>query len=75
MSEVPRQTDCKVCGRAAKRTVTAPHLSATGSSAFQLVDRAARTAHEPDVVSRLPGQGRKPQRFTSNPLHAKLPRS
>jgi putative FmdB family regulatory protein len=75
MSEVPSSIDCRVCGASAKRAITAPHLSNTGSAAYQLVDHAARSAHEPAVVDRLPGSGApRPQRVTANPLHSKLPR-
>ncbi|MHA3683900.1 hypothetical protein ACXR2T_04145 [Leucobacter sp. HY1910] len=55
--------------------MTAPHLSGAGTAAFGLVDRAARSAHEPSVVSSLPSTGGKQQRYTHNPLHAKLPRT
>jgi len=75
MSEVPGETECRVCGGVAKRGITAPHLSAAGSAAFGLIDRAAKSAHEPAVVDRLPGRGpAQTQRTTQNPLHAKLPR-
>lgn len=76
MSEVPDETRCRACGATAKRAITAPHLSAAGTSAFRLIDGAARSAHEPAVVDRLPnrGPGRSPA-VTTNPLHAKLPRS
>ncbi|UOQ60426.1 zinc ribbon domain-containing protein [Leucobacter rhizosphaerae] len=76
MSEVPTETVCRECGGSARRAITAPHLSAAGSSAFRLLDHTARSAHEPAVVDRLPSQGaRRPQRVTTNPLHAKLPRA
>lgn len=75
MAEVPQETDCRVCGARARRAVTAPHLSRTGSSAFRLMDRSAKSASEPEVVSSLPpASGRQRQATTRNPLHAKLPR-
>ncbi|SDQ53673.1 FmdB family zinc ribbon protein [Leucobacter chromiiresistens] len=75
MSDVPRQAECAACGALAKRVITAPHLSASGGSAYGLLDRAARSAHEPQVVDRLPGRGAAPRQPVSrNPLHAKLPR-
>ena len=75
MAEVPGEMACRECGGLARRAITAPHLSGSGSAAFGLVDRAARSAHEPPVVSGLPGAdpGRR-QPVTRNPLHAKLPR-
>ncbi|WP_336658674.1 zinc ribbon domain-containing protein [Leucobacter sp. USHLN153] len=76
MSEVPRLVECRVCGGPAKRAITAPHLSIAGGSAFQLIDRTARSAHEPEVVDRLPARPKgAAQKVTTNPLHAKLPRS
>lgn len=76
MAEVPRTTDCRACGASdARRMITAPHLSATGSAAYGLIERSARSAHEPAVVDRVPTQPGAPrQRSTTNPLHAKLPR-
>lgn len=76
MSQVPRATECRECGAAARRIVTAPHLSQSGSSSFQTVEHSLKSAHEPDVVRALPSVGtKKPQRTTWNPLHQKLPRS
>ncbi|UOQ58157.1 zinc ribbon domain-containing protein [Leucobacter allii] len=75
MSEVPAETVCRVCGAEARRTITAPHLSRAGTAAFGLLDRSARSAHEPEVVDRLPARAPgRAQRTTTNPLHAKLPR-
>lgn len=75
MSEVPAETVCRVCGGSARRAITAPHLSVAGSSAYRLIDGAARSAHEPAVVDRLPSRGPgRSQPVTTNPLHARLPR-
>lgn len=56
--------------------MSAPRLSTAGSAAFQLIDATKRSAHEPAVVnSPNPGQRSGPaQKYTSNPLHKKLPR-
>lgn len=77
MSEVPTVADCPRCRGSARRLMSAPNLGRTGSAAFGLIDRAARSAHEPEVVSgSLPGSRRRPGTpVTSNPLHATLPRS
>ena len=75
MADVPREMDCRLCGATAQRQHTAPHLSGAAGAAYGLIDGAARSAHEPDVVSNLPSAGparRAP--VTHNPLHAKLPR-
>lgn len=77
MAAVPTATDCPQCGSSARRVMTAPHLGRTASATFGLMDRAARSAHEPEVVSgALPGARRRPGTpVTTNPLHQKLPRS
>lgn len=75
MADVPSATTCPACGGAARRRVSAPYLSRAGDSAYQLIDRTARSAHEPEVVSRLPAVGAPPRRITTNPLHSKLPRT
>ncbi|TFC81318.1 zinc ribbon domain-containing protein [Cryobacterium cheniae] len=76
MGTAPDVTACPTCQGDARRRVTAPHVSRTGSSAFQLIDAATRSAHEPTVVdSTKPGvRTGKTQHYTSNPLHQKLPR-
>ncbi|MGR4010693.1 FmdB family zinc ribbon protein [Leucobacter sp. 1207-22] len=77
MADVPRETQCRSCDGTATRLVTAPHLSGAGSSAYGLIDRAAQSAHEPQVVTGLPSASQGPpkrQPVTYNPLHAKLPR-
>ncbi|CAG7599537.1 FmdB family zinc ribbon protein [Leucobacter soli] len=77
MAEVPQETECRDCGAVARRAITAPHLSVADSSAFRLMDGAARSAHEPEVVTSLPSAAGPARRrsVTHNPLHAKLPRS
>jgi len=75
MNAVPPSADCPHCGGTARRVYSAPHLGRTGSSEFGLIDRAERSAHEPEVVSgAVPGRRRRPGTpITTNPLHAKLP--
>lgn len=75
MAEVPRSRECSDCGATAVRAITAPHLSRTGASAFKLIDGAERSAHEPEVTTALPGRAGSPTPVSTNPLHAKLPRS
>ncbi|MBU2697224.1 FmdB family zinc ribbon protein [Pimelobacter sp. 30-1] len=76
MSEVPAAVDCPECGGAARRRMSAPRLSVAGSTAYRLMDATAATAHEPPVVTSLPGSGGGGggARITRNPLHQKLPR-
>ena len=67
---------CPECGQPARRKISAPHLSRTGTAAFQLIDSTHRSASEPQVVNgALPSTGaRRAQPYSSNPLHRKLPR-
>lgn len=76
MSQVPAEVACPRCGDSARRRISAPHLSRADSAAFQTIDRSARSAHEPDVVTALPGgaAGRRARPITDNPLHRRLPR-
>lgn len=76
MTEVPSETECRTCGSVARRAITAPHLSAAGRSSYGVIEHAAKSAHEPPVVTSLPAAGpSRRQPVTRNPLHAKLPRS
>ncbi len=77
MSEVPDESECAECGTTVARRMSAPYLSKAGSSAYGLIDRAATSADSPQVVtSRLPSAPKKGgARYTSNPLHKKLPRA
>ncbi|WP_119696698.1 FmdB family zinc ribbon protein [Microbacterium halotolerans] len=76
LASVPDTAACPDCGNAARRGVSSPHLGRTSSATYGLMDRAARSAHEPQIVSgSVPGARRSPGTpVTTNPLHAKLPR-
>lgn len=75
MGSVPEDVPCPECGAPARRRISAARLSIAGGSAFGLVESTLCSAHEPEVVSSLPGRGRRPAtRTTTNPLHRKLPR-
>jgi putative FmdB family regulatory protein len=76
INSVPEATDCPVCGEPARRVMSAPHLSIAGSAAYRLIDRATRSAVEPEVVAAPPPAPRSggARRVTTNPLHNKLPR-
>lgn len=67
---------CPTCRQTARRKISAPNLSKTGTSAFKLIESTVRSASEPQVVAgSLPPAGRrKTQPYSSNPLHRKLPR-
>ncbi|EMY34902.1 regulatory protein [Arthrobacter crystallopoietes BAB-32] len=74
MGHAPQSADCPVCGLKVRRVFSSPRLSVAGSNAYKLVDSTARSAHEPEVVARLPQRKTAAQRYTHNPLHQKLPR-
>ncbi len=65
---------CPDCGATARRRLSAPRLGRLGSSAGQLLEHAARSAHEPSVVDRVPGARPAAARTTTDPRHARLPR-
>ena len=76
MFSVPDAVSCPTCTAPATRRMSAPRLSSAGSAAFGLIEQTQRSAHEPAVVN-TPGPGRRSgpaPRYTSNPLHHKLPR-
>lgn len=75
MADVPDTTACIHCGASSPRRITAPRISRSGSTAFQIMDATKRSAHIPDVVSTIPGaRTERPRNVSPNPLHAKLPR-
>lgn len=74
MAAATREASCPGCGAPARRLVSAPGLSRANSAEHRLLERTTRTAVEPDVVAAPPpGPGRAP-RYTTNPLHRRLPR-
>lgn len=74
MASVPDELECSTCGQQAARIITSVRLSRAGSPVHTLLDQTARSAHEPEVVSSLPGAPRKQQPVSQNPLHRKLPK-
>lgn len=74
MGAAPESVDCPACGGRAERRITAPRLSIANTAAFQLIDAARRSAHEPRVVSGALPPSSRPAPVTTNPLHRELPR-
>ncbi|MGY1709193.1 FmdB family zinc ribbon protein [Geodermatophilus sp. SYSU D00758] len=62
---------CPACGVPATRVFTAPRLALGDAGARALIERAERSASEPDVVSAPPSRRPAP---AVNPAHARLPR-
>ncbi|TJY68824.1 zinc ribbon domain-containing protein [Arthrobacter sp. CAU 1506] len=76
IGQAPQEAPCSSCGRLMRRVFSPPRLSVASSSAYKLLDSTAKSAYEPDVVTRKSGTTAKSgrSRFTHNPLHSKLPR-
>lgn len=77
IAEVPDDAPCPTCRTSARRTMTAPALSAPGPG-HRIAAAHERSAHAPGVTTSVPG-GRTPgaARSTSvpaDPRHARLPR-
>ncbi|MGI5216207.1 FmdB family zinc ribbon protein [Plantactinospora sp. CA-290183] len=69
----PAAAGCPVCAGEGARVFSAPLLAATPRPLVGALDRAARSAETPEVVSRIPG--RRPARpRPTHPAHARLPR-
>jgi putative FmdB family regulatory protein len=76
LARVPDTLDCPFCGREATRRMTAPHLTAASASAREMLDRSARSADTPDVITGIPPAHRRAPgtQYTTNPAHQRLPR-
>lgn len=74
MADVPRHDACPECATPSRRLIGAPALGIGATPAMRLHDRTRASADSPQVVSALPGTGRRATPVTSNPLHRRLPR-
>lgn len=74
MSSIPRTTACHSCGADARKIMSSTKLSHLNSARGQALSSAEASAHEPQVVTSMPGTRGRPTPITTNPLHAKLPR-
>ncbi|WP_193517323.1 FmdB family zinc ribbon protein [Nocardiopsis kunsanensis] len=76
MGTAPPTLSCPDCGRQARRVFSAPTLGRTPRAVATAFERAERSADEPNVVTSLPPRsGRaRPQRYTHEPTHQRLPR-
>ena len=74
MAQVSATHPCPICEGPARRVFSAPQLRLGDASARRLLDATSRSAHEPEVVTSLPGRPRGPRRPTADPRTARLPR-
>lgn len=72
IGEAADEVACPFCGRASVRVLSAPALARTPHRLAAAIDRAARSAEAPDVVSEVPRRPRR--RHPVNPAHSRLPR-
>ena len=71
----PRRS-CPACSGEARRVFTAPMLSRASRPAMAAIERAERSAHEPEVVTSLPAGGRRRPTAAAppSPAQRRLPR-
>ncbi|MBF9129609.1 zinc ribbon domain-containing protein [Plantactinospora sp. S1510] len=76
IGQAPPRTRCATCSAEADRVFSAPLLNAVSRPLTAALDRAARSAEAPEVVSRIPGRRGTPTRPNgpTHPGHARLPR-
>jgi putative FmdB family regulatory protein len=70
----PDRSSCPGCGGPSVRLITAPGLTGGRNPYRGAVERTVASAETPQVVSALPGRGRRSIPISTNPLHRKLPR-
>lgn len=75
MSEVPGSRTCRNCSETAVRVFSPIGLSALASDRAKAIGDAERSAHEPEIVTRVPNHpGGSQPRTTQDPRHLNLPR-
>ncbi|MEV4759272.1 FmdB family zinc ribbon protein [Micromonospora sp. NPDC049559] len=65
---------CPVCRGEAVRVISAPRLAAMSRRLVGAIDRAARTAETPEVVTRIPDRRGARSRAAAHPGYPRLPR-
>lgn len=72
LGQAPPEAPCPACASRAVRIFSPPALAGTPRRLAAALDRAARSAEAPEVVSRIPE--RRVRRRPRHPGHARLPR-
>lgn len=70
----PATVPCPECGTTATRVFTPPMLNRTPAALSAAMQRAERSAYEPEVVTSLPPRRRAPARVATHPATRRLPR-
>lgn len=74
IGRAPQRAACPTCGDNGPRVFrTAPGLNRTPRPLAAAIDRAEKSAEEPEVVSSIPPRRPAPRR-PPHPAHARLPR-
>lgn len=77
IQDKPDIIDCPFCGQQAKSVLPAIGPSRLNSPQMRILDATRSTAENPKVVNSLAGTrsgGHQPTRYSTHPLHQKLPR-
>ncbi|HEY4557976.1 MAG TPA: zinc ribbon domain-containing protein [Enteractinococcus sp.] len=77
MREKPDTMPCPHCGQPATSVPPAIGPSKLNSTQMRMIDATKETAETPQVVNSISGSRtakRQPTRYTTHPLHQKLPR-
>ncbi|WP_420122819.1 FmdB family zinc ribbon protein [Nakamurella sp.] len=70
----PDRASCPECGGSSVRLITAPGIGRGSDPYRRAVERTTASADAPQVVSSVPGSGRRAPAVTTHPLHRRLPR-
>ena len=74
INDIPVSVDCGDCGEPTRRIYSAPYLGHSDRARVTALDRAAKSAHEPEIVRGTHPGTTATARTTQNPLHQRLPR-
>ncbi len=76
MGQAGRHRACPDCGEPGTRVYAAPMIARTDRRVGAAVERAERSASEPDVVRSVPGSGSaaRSRSTSTNPAWQRLPR-
>lgn len=73
MGRAGASVTCPSCARSARRRYTAPASTRGNTPVAKALQRQEASAHEPEVVTRVPKRKQRPL-LTTDPRHSKLPR-
>jgi len=76
MGHAPSSVPCDSCGSSARRVFSSPMVSSVDQRRMGIIDSTKATADRPEVVSSIPGDGRRHKQPMAppDPRLRKLPR-